>query len=448
MLPQGWALARIDELAGASGVVTDGDWVESKDQDAAGEIRLTQLADVGEGDFRDRSSRYMNRETAERLRCTFLQPGDALIARMPDPIGRACLFPGLGQPAVTAVDVMVWRTDGELADADWFVRWVNSPTVRTLMVEGAGGTTRQRIAGGRIKELELPVPPKAEQRRIVAKLDALTARLARARAELDRVPALAGKLRRTILDQAFSGALTAEFRNEQSGEAVLPPKLDDQERGLWTGDVLPSSWQWVTFSDFFADCTDTYRKLPTSEYLADGPFPVVDQGVGQVGGYTDRVELVHPATERVVIFGDHTRCCKLVDPPFVQGADGVKVLAAAIGVDINYARHALVAVAIPAKGYSRHMKFVRRTLWPLAPLPEQRQIVRRIDAAFVRADRLEAEATRARALIDRLEAAILARAFRGELVPQDPADEPASVLLDRIRAQRAAAPIRRRGQRG
>lgn len=70
----------------------------------------------------------------------------------------------------------------------------------------------------------------------------------------------------------------------------------------------------------------------------------------------------------------------------------------------------------------------------------------KIETTFARADRLEAEATRARALLDRLEAAILSKAFRGELVPQDPNDEPASVLLDRIRAERAAAPKPKRGR--
>jgi type I restriction enzyme S subunit len=77
---------------------------------------------------------------------------------------------------------------------------------------------------------------------------------------------------------------------------------------------------------------------------------------------------------------------------------------------------------------------------PLPPFDEQAEMLQRLNAAFARADRLEAEAARARALLDRLEAAILAKAFKGELVPQDPNDEPASVLLDRIRAQRAAAP--------
>ncbi|KQM22993.1 hypothetical protein ASE73_01845 [Sphingomonas sp. Leaf24] len=83
---------------------------------------------------------------------------------------------------------------------------------------------------------------------------------------------------------------------------------------------------------------------------------------------------------------------------------------------------------------------------PIPPVDEQERIIGDIEAAFARADRLEAEAAHARALLDRLEAAILAKAFRGELVPQDPNDEPASVLLDRIRAERAAAPKPKRGR--
>ena len=77
---------------------------------------------------------------------------------------------------------------------------------------------------------------------------------------------------------------------------------------------------------------------------------------------------------------------------------------------------------------------------PLPPFDEQAEILRRLDSAFARADRLVAEAARARMLLDKLEAAILAKAFRGELVLQDPNDEPASVLIDRIRAQRTSAP--------
>src|SRR5690242_5616822 len=89
------------------GVFIDGDWVETKDQDPNGDVRLIQLADVGDGVFRNRSSRFLTMAKAKELRCTFLEPGDILIARMPEPLGRACIFPGVDQPAVTAVDVCI-----------------------------------------------------------------------------------------------------------------------------------------------------------------------------------------------------------------------------------------------------------------------------------------------------------------------------------------------------
>ena len=80
-LPQGWALATLAELAGRDGVAVDGDWVESKDQDPNGNVRLVQLADIGEGIFQDKSRRFLTAETAEQLNCTFLAEGDVLIAR-------------------------------------------------------------------------------------------------------------------------------------------------------------------------------------------------------------------------------------------------------------------------------------------------------------------------------------------------------------------------------
>jgi type I restriction enzyme S subunit len=54
-LPNGWTQATIEQLAGPLGLTTDGDWIETKDQDHDGEVRLIQLADIGDGEFRDRS---------------------------------------------------------------------------------------------------------------------------------------------------------------------------------------------------------------------------------------------------------------------------------------------------------------------------------------------------------------------------------------------------------
>jgi type I restriction enzyme S subunit len=310
------------------------------------------------------------------------------------------------------------------------------------------GVTRAGLGLDDIRKVQVPLPPLAEQRRIVVKLNSLASRLERARVELDRALVLASGMRRSALDAAFNGSLTSELRNDENG--VTPtemPDLDDQERGVWKARSLPHKWRWVTFGEFLHDVTDSKRKVPENAYERSGVYPVIDQGKRPVGGYTNRADLVHAATRPVIIFGDHTRCVKLVHPPFAQGADGVKVLMPSQSVDVNFARYALLAVDIPAKGYSRHMKLVRKTMWPLPGTAEQAIIAARLDSAFAHADRLEAEATRARELLDRLESAILAKAFRGELVPQDPSDEPARVLLDRVCAERAAAPKPKRGRR-
>jgi len=110
---------------------TDGDWIESKDQDTNGEIRLIQLADIGDGVFVDKSKRYINRETSQRLKCTYLNKHDILIARMPQPLGRACIFPfEEKQSYVTAVDVCIIRPPSNVS-AKYLMYSINSPSYPT-----------------------------------------------------------------------------------------------------------------------------------------------------------------------------------------------------------------------------------------------------------------------------------------------------------------------------
>jgi type I restriction enzyme, S subunit len=95
-----------------------------------------------------------------------------------------------------------------------------------------------------------------------------------------------------------------------------------------------------------------------------------------------------------------------------------------------------------------NVKDIKAFRVPLLPIEEQQEIVRRVETLFAYADRLEARYTAARAQVERLTPALLAKAFRGELVPQDPNDEPAAVLLERIRAAREAAPTKPRPRKG
>ena len=229
-LPKGWVEAELGDLVSSNGLVTDGDWVESKDQDPMGSVRLTQLADIGDGFFRLKSNRFLTVEKAAELNCSYLEKGDVLIARMPDPLGRACIYPGLEQKAVTVVDVMIWRGGSSELSNEWIVTAINSPRSRATIRAQASGTTRQRIAGGNLKKLRLPLPPLAEQKRIVAKLDALGARSARARKELERIDALVARYKQAVLSKAFSGELTNAKKTDWQMYA-LGDLLDDIRYG-------------------------------------------------------------------------------------------------------------------------------------------------------------------------------------------------------------------------
>lgn len=185
---------------------TDGDWIETKDQDRAGEIRLVQLADVGEGVFRNRSSRFVNVQTAKRLNCTFLEPGDVLVARMPEPLGRACLVPQLGMPAITAVDVCILRPDSASVHPSWLMWAINSPQVRRQVLALQTGTTRRRVSRKNLGTVQLDVPPLDEQQRIVAAIEEQFSRLDAAEASLERARRGLGQHRHATLLAAASGS--------------------------------------------------------------------------------------------------------------------------------------------------------------------------------------------------------------------------------------------------
>lgn len=125
-----WPKTTVDSILADAPVFTDGDWVESEDQDPCGDVRLIQLADVGDGTYVDKSARFLTSSKARSLKCTFLEVGDVLIARMPDPLGRACIFPGDTKPSVTVVDVCVARPNPARVNNRWLMHTLNSPITR------------------------------------------------------------------------------------------------------------------------------------------------------------------------------------------------------------------------------------------------------------------------------------------------------------------------------
>ena len=192
------------------GLFADGDWVESKDQDPAGRVRLTQLADVGEGVFRDRSDRWLNDEQAARLDVTFLDEGDLLIARMPDPMARCCMVPSGVGDAVTVVDVAILRL-GRPDFEPRYVMWaINSASFRRSAIEVSSGTTRLRISRKNLAQLQIPAPPIETQRRLVDMIESAVTNLDAVEQTCLTARRRADALRRSLLTSAFSGQLMKE----------------------------------------------------------------------------------------------------------------------------------------------------------------------------------------------------------------------------------------------
>lgn len=326
-IPSRWVFVPLELIAMPNGLFTDGDWVESKDQDPNGDVRLIQLADVGMGEYRNRSSRFMNSATAARLNCTFLKIGDILIARMPDPLGRACIFPGDPKPCVTVVDVAVLRLGNQEFNGTYVVHAINSPQFGGNVQSKAAGTTRSRISRGNLSALPFPFPPLAEQHRIVAKVEELMAlcdRLEAAQVErenrrdrlvasslnrlnngadastfhdharfyFNHLPRLTTKpehiqqLRQTILNLAVRGKLVPQDPNDEPAKVLLakveanakayaleeditPPSSDP----IAKEDIdysAPSGWEWVRLASLFKVITDGDHQPPpkTSDGIA------------------------------------------------------------------------------------------------------------------------------------------------------------------------------------
>jgi len=168
-IPGNWTTSPLISVAlpGKKGF-DDGDWVESPYITDSG-IRLIQTGNVGVGEFLDKpdSRKYISSQSFKELGCKWVHPGDILICRLADPIGRACVVPEFVGDSVTAVDCSILRVSQDIIDPQYVLHWLNSDLHLKLAQDVAGGSTRQRISRSSLGGIPLPLPPLSEQKRIV-----------------------------------------------------------------------------------------------------------------------------------------------------------------------------------------------------------------------------------------------------------------------------------------
>lgn len=386
----------------------------------------------------------------------------------------------MGRDMATSQDFVTWTTNPSALEPR-FLMWA-------LLAEGddirafGKGTTHTTIYFPEVKALHVCLPPLGEQRRIVAKLDTVTTHSAKARAELGSVPALAARYKQALLTAAFLGELTADWRElnpgsrwpEGAGETMTKrrkayvegrrgSRLQDAPPLMLPGEAsdLPQSWALGCISD---TCDLRVGYAFKSEWFGmTGPRLLRGANVGL--GAVDWADERRLDPVRARDFQDHVLhvgdIVIAMDRPLIAGglkiaqvdaeSDGALLVQRVANPRLSNLMHARFAWWLLNSDFFRdqitqhstgsdlpHVSSndILTTPCPLPPHDEQQEIARRIDEAIAEIDRLAADAAAARRLLDRLDQAILAKAFRGELVPQDPSDEPASALLDRIRVER------------
>ena len=346
------------------------------------------------------------------------------------------------------------RLRKELVYPGFVERAANTAAARAFVSEKLKTSAGQvGVSGADLKLVPLRIAPLAEQKRIADKLDAVLARVDACRERLDCLPGILKRFRLSVLAAATSGALTEEWRSQ------------------W-----PDAGQWreVSLGDI-ADIQGGVTKDAKKQSLADAEVPYLRVANVQ-RGYIDLKEV---KTIRVPAEKLRGLLLKPGDVLFNEGGDIDKLGRGWVWegqvAQCTFQNHVFRARLhdgddepkyVSWWGNSRGLDYFLRAgkqttnlasinksvlgSLPISlPLPlEQAEIVRRVESFFAWADRLEARHAAACAQVERLTPSLLAKAFRGELVPQDAGDESASELLKRLTQERPSkltVPMTRQG---
>ena len=284
------------------------------------------------------------------------------------------------------------------------------------------------------------------------------------------------QLKNSILQMAVQGKLVPQDPNDEPASVLLERIRKEKERLIREGKIkkeknpsyifrgadnlpyekvgknepvciadevpfeIPESWEWAKIETISMPIGNKNNQIQSKEVLSTGKIPVVSQGKDLIDGYCNDVSKKIDVLP-LVMFGDHTRNVKYIDFEFVIGADGTK-FHKILSCNSEYIYYWMLYAAetLRNRGYARHYTLLKECFIPLPPLQEQVRIVSKIKAILPLVEKYGCEESK-RVSLDSafpnlLKKSILQEAVQGKLVPQDPADEPASILLERIRAEK------------
>ncbi|WP_437896419.1 restriction endonuclease subunit S [Sorangium sp. So ce124] len=479
-LPRGWASAKLGDVI--EGFESGRNLMAAGRPATGQEYGVLKVSAVTWGSFKSDENKALPPDKEPRPH-EVVRRGDVLISRAntTELVGAVVIvrdnFPRLMLPDKILRIVQTPST----VDSNFLIYALRTPDVRAYFSEEATGTSdsMRNLSQPKIAGAPLILPPLAEQRRIVAKIETLTARSRRAKEALDAIPTLLERFRQSVLAAAFRGDLTADWREKhpdvEPAEELLK-RIRAERRRRWeeaelakmrakgkmpTDDrwkekyeepapvdaselpELPEGWVWSIVDEIVTN--HDHKRVPLRQEersLRRGDFPYYG-----AFGVIDHVNAYLFDGNYLLVAEDGKNLLERKRPIALQASGRFWV---------NNHAHVLQSLGeIPLdylEGYFNHVDLsdrltgidqvkltagaLHRVAVPLPSLNEQKEISKIMNASLARAATSFAVVTDALSQLVELDRAILAKAFRGELVPQDPSDEPASVLLERLRAER------------
>ena len=445
-----------------------------------GYVRLLQIRDFGDKPFPT--------FVPDSPRLKKVKKGDLLLARygggaVDDSLGRVCT--GLAGAYNVALAKLIFSSD--LLDRNFVKYFFKGPWFK----EAISRNSRSCQLGfnrSDLKNLLFPLPPREEQERIAKQLEELLTQVDAARARLAKVSQILKRFRQAIIAAACSGRLTEDWRKKnlasnniveivepirrrresESHSAASQKRLREIYERSEENDSneLPEGWQFVLLNKLCA----SFDYGTSAKSQPSGKVPVLRMGNIQNGEidwrdlvYTsDRKEIQRYSLAPNTVLFNRTNSPELVGKTAIYRGEREAIFAGYLirivnfpeldpqylnlCLNTNYAREFCLQVKTDGVSQSNiNAQKLGSFELPLCSLDEQHEIVRRVEALFKLADSIEKSMEKATKRADKLTQAILAKAFRGELVPTEAelarragrSYEPASALLARTKAERA-----------
>lgn len=474
--PKGWAWVSLPKIARLESGHTPS---RSKREYWGGEIPWIGVKDAGmhHGEVINDTSQHVTQAGIDNSAARVLPTNTVCLSRTAS-VGYVVI---MGRPMATSQDFVNWVCSPAL-DPE-FLKWIFLAEGEEGLRKFGKGTTHTTIYFPEVEAFHACIAPLNEQRRIVAKLDLIFEQTRATKARLERLPVLLDKLKRSVLAAAFRGDLTADWRVAHPNvepASVLLDRVRAERRARWEttlltkgkdpkkaefgepppmaaeGDRLPRGWEWATIGRLCEVGTGATPKRGEPRFWDNGTIPWVTSGatnseyIDEANEFvTDRalaetnLTMFPAGTLLVAMYGEgqtRGRCAELR-----FSATTNQAVAGLVTTNIPESLKEVIkfvlwdryeALRMEASGGVQpnlNLSIVREIAVPVPPAAEQVELVDRVRQALTMIAAAESRLSGAAERVESLERAALAKAFRGELVEQDPADEPVSALLDRLR---------------